>query len=87
MRILYHKNFLKSYTKRIGPNKKLDMQFEARLELFLKDPKNPILKDHKLTGEKRDRRAFSVTGDIRVVYKKFDDSVLFYDIGSHSQVY
>lgn len=87
MKTLYHKNFLKNYRKRIDPNKKLSSQFETRFDQFLKDSKNPALKDHKLTGEKKDRRAFSVTGDIRVVYKKFDDSILLYDIGSHNQVY
>lgn len=87
MKTLYHKNFLKNYRKRIDPNKKLSSQFETRFDQFLKDPKNPVLKDHQLKGEKKEYRAFSITGDVRVVYKKFDDSVLFYDIGTHNQVY
>ncbi len=33
-------------------------------------------------------RAFSVTGDIRIVYFEInDESVLFLDIGTHNQVY
>ncbi|MBI3486516.1 type II toxin-antitoxin system YafQ family toxin [Candidatus Daviesbacteria bacterium] len=47
----------------------------------------PTLKDHKLIGKKFGFRAFSVTGDIRVVYKLINSDVWLYDIGSHNQVY
>ncbi|MBI2326962.1 type II toxin-antitoxin system mRNA interferase toxin, RelE/StbE family [Candidatus Curtissbacteria bacterium] len=87
MRILFHKNYLKHYRKRILPNKKLDKRLENRLELFMKDPSNPLLEDHRLTGDKKEYRAFSITGDYRVVYKKFDDTVVLYDVGTHNQVY
>ena len=87
MRILYHKNYLKNYKRRILPNRKLDEKLEKRLELFFNDSGHPLLKDHRLVGEKKNYRAFAITGDYRVVYKKFDDSILFYDIGTHNQVY
>ena len=87
MKILYHKNFLKNYRKRIDPNKKLGSKFQNRFDKFLKDPKSPVLKDHQLIGKKKEYRAFSVTGDTRVVYKKFDNTILLCDIGSHNQVY
>lgn len=53
----------------------------------MKDPSNPLLEDHRLTGDKKEYRAFSITGDYRVVYKKFDDTVVLYDVGTHNQVY
>lgn len=87
MKILYHKNFIKNYRKRIDPSKKLSSQFKARFDQFLKDPKNPALKDHKLVGKKKGYRAFCITGDIRVVYKRLDNSIVLTDIGSHNQVY
>lgn len=87
MKILFHKNYLKHYKKRILPNKNLDERLETRVELFIKDPINPILDDHRLTGDKKEYRSFSITGDYRVVYKKFDDTVVFYDVGTHNQVY
>jgi len=47
-----------------------------------------LLKDHPLTGKKQGLRAFSITGDVRIVYHFVsDDFVEFLDIGSHNQVY
>lgn len=86
-KILYHKNFIKNYRKRIFPKKELVEEFQKRLEIFIKDPKNLSLKDHKLLGKKRAFRAFSITGDIRVVYKNVEEGVLLFDVGSHNQVY
>lgn len=33
------------------------------------------------------KRAFWITGDIRVVYRVRGDTVYFLDIGTHNQVY
>lgn len=87
MPVKYSKEFLKNYKKRILPNKKLVEQFEQRLTLFLQSPKDFTLRDHKLKGAKRDLRAFSITGDIRVVYYYQSDFLVLVDIGSHNQVY
>lgn len=82
-----HKQFLKSYHRRIISQSAIDRKFEERLKLFLQDPKDPILKDHGLTGKKKTFRAFSITGDIRVVYKIEGNIIRLYDIGTHNQVY
>ncbi len=87
MEIKYHKRFLKNFRKRIISNSKLTNQFEQRLEKFKENPNDPILKDHKLTGDMSEYRAFSVSGDLRVVYRIFGDEIWLYDIGSHNQVY
>lgn len=87
MIIKYHKDFSKHYKKRIAPNAKLTAQFQKQLSKFLADPSDPTLKDHKLVGEKETFRAFSVTGDIRVIYRIVGDELWLYDIGSHNQVY
>lgn len=87
MEIRYHRNFLKSYRKRIKPNSRLDIQFKERISLFKENPKNPLLKDHRLTGGKRQYHSFSVTGDVRVIYQKLADIIILYDIGTHNQVY
>lgn len=87
MQIKYHRRFLKSYQKRVAPDKKLVNRFKQRLELRLKDPASAIIKDHRLTGELKQYRSFSVTGDIRVVYQIEDDTLKLYDVGSHNQVY
>lgn len=87
MRIKYHREFLKNYRKKISPYPKLEKQFKEKLGRFVKDPKDPSLRDHKLIGKRKDFRAFSVAGDIRVVYTIISGSVWLYDIGTHNQIY
>lgn len=88
MKIRLNRRFGKSYKTRIAPNQKLALQTKERINLFAIDTKNPLLKDHGLLGAKRDLRAFSINGDIRIVYMQIsDDEVEFLDIGSHNQVY
>ena len=88
MKIKLHPKFKKAYKTRIAPNKKLIKQTENRIGMFKTNHTNPVLKDHGLSGAKRQLRAFSVTGDIRIVYIPVsEDEVIFIDIGSHNQVY
>lgn len=87
MNINYHKNFIKQFKLRIEPNPKLDKKLHQRLNLFVSDRTNPLLKDHQLSGDKSEYRAFSVTGDIRVIYKQSGNGIMLYAIGSHNQVY
>lgn len=87
MNVHYHKNFLKHFKLRIKPHSQMVTKFQQRLKLFINDSTNPILKDHQLIGPKSYRRAFSVTGNIRVIYQKVAGGVLLMDIGSHNQVY
>lgn len=88
MEIQKHPQFIKQFEKRVRNNAKLVSKYKQRVNLFVQNPKNPLLKDHQLTGEQKDHRAFWITGDIRVVYFPVsNDTVLFINIGSHNQVY
>lgn len=87
MKIQYHKEFLKSYKKRIAPYPKLELQFKKQLDKLIKNPNDPSLRDHKLIGKKKSFRSFSVTGDIRVIYVIVYSNIWLYDVGSHNQVY
>jgi len=87
MKIKYHKEFTKNYQRRIAANPKLVSKFKTRLNQFIDDPTSPALKDHRLIGRLSSYRAFSITGDIRVVYRIVGDELWLYDIGTHSQVY
>lgn len=87
MIIRYHKRFLKHFKQRIVPNLSLDRQYSKRLQLFLSDSKQVLLYDHALHGDLEGYRSFSITGDIRVVYRYEDEGIIFYDIGTHNQVY
>lgn len=88
MTIELHPRFKKSYKSRISHNVKLVSQVTNRVKIFQKDPKTPLLKDHALIGAKKGLRSFWVTGDIRIVYIQLsNDYVIFFDIGTHNQVY
>lgn len=88
MIIELHPSFKKAYQKRIAINQKLVTKLRERLKLFQRDPTYPILKDHPLKGEKINLRAFSVMGNIRIVYLPISENhVILLDIGGHSQFY
>lgn len=88
MKIDFHTSFKKAYKNRISFHKKLAIQTETRITLFKSNPKDPVLKDHPLFGAKKGLRAFSISGDIRIVYIPVSEQeVIFVDIGSHNQVY
>jgi len=86
-KIEFSKKFIKHFRKRIRPYKNIRSKFEKRLQLFQNDRNLPLLRDHQLRGKKNDKRSFSITGDIRIVYKEYGSYILFLDIGAHNQVY
>ncbi|MEK7559455.1 MAG: type II toxin-antitoxin system mRNA interferase toxin, RelE/StbE family [Patescibacteria group bacterium] len=88
MKIELHPDFKKSYRKRIKNNSKLVTKTKDRIEIYRENPSNSILKDHALKGSGNSIRAFSITGDFRIIYKRISkDHILFLDIGTHNQVY
>ena len=88
MIIELHSSFKKSYRKRIAPYSHLVAKTEERIVLFTQNPAHPLLQEHALRGKKLHLRAFSIAGDIRIVYLPIEkDCVLFLDIGTHNQVY
>ena len=82
-----HRQFIKNYQSRISPNPKLIKQFETRLELFMTGIRDYPLDDHPLVGTMKGLRAFSIGGDLRLVYRETETHFEFLDIGSHNQVY
>jgi len=88
IKIQYSKRFKKNFCKRIPENSLLEKKYTKRLNLFIQDPSNKILNNHKLVGKLTNYHAFSITGDIRVIYfQESKETVLFLDIGTHNQVY
>lgn len=87
MKIEFTHDFIKIYKKRFSSLPQFRNQFDKRAKLFEKNPTNPILKDHHLSGKMKGYRAFSVSGDIRVVYCIKGIVAYFIDIGTHNQVY
>jgi len=85
MKIKYHKKFEKRF-KKLSPS--LKSKTILAVEKFIKNPSDKTLSNHPLTGKLQGKRAFSVTGDVRVVFEEHDNYVLvvMLDVGGHSQV-
>lgn len=85
IKIKYTKRFTKQYAK-LTP--KVRTQFIERQRLWLRDPYAIQLHLHMLTGEYAGLYSINITGDIRAIYEKKDDSYVIYGfIGAHSQLY
>lgn len=88
MKISYHKDFVKHFDKRIKSHPNLVKKYKKRYKIFIENKSHPLLKDHKLKGELKGKRSFSITGDIRVIYRELSYNIVeFLDIGTHTQVY
>jgi mRNA-degrading endonuclease YafQ of YafQ-DinJ toxin-antitoxin module len=59
----------------------------AALQRFVADPRDPILRTHKLKGKLAGYWAFSVAGNVRVVFRWEGDEAILVDLGSHDDVY
>lgn len=79
--------FIKIYQRRFSHKQNIQKRFEERVRLFVQNHQDPILNDHALSGKMKGYRAFSVTGDIRVVYYTNNNVAYLVDIGTHNQVY
>lgn len=59
----------------------------AALRRFAADPRDPLLRTHKLKGDLADYWAFSVDDDLRVVFRWDGEVAFLVDLGSHDEVY
>lgn len=85
MKIAFHKNFDKCY-KKLPENQQNKTQ--ERLVLFLKDPFEPILRNHALKGKYLGYRSINITGDLRAIYKSISpEECVFVIIDTHSNLY
>ncbi len=88
MKISFSNSFKKALKKMIKNNPHLEEKFWNRVEIFISDPYNSILKTHKLSGKLKDLWSFRIDYDIRIVFFFADRwSAVFIDIGTHKEVY
>lgn len=86
-RVDFDKTFIKHYKLRIQNQPKLSLQYDTRYRLFCSGARGKPLNDHQLGGNKLGLRSFSITSNIRVIYKETSDAYVFLDVGTHNQVY
>ena len=81
MKILYTTKFVASYKKLQNSVK---TEAEKKEQLFRKDPFDPILKTHKLTGKLKGFWSFSIDRKYRVIFEfSGKNEVVFHIAGSH----
>ena len=81
MKIIYSPKFAREY-------KKLSIETKIKAEkvelLFRKNPFNPKLKIHKLSGHLKDFWSFSIDYSNRVIFEFAEkDIVYFHSVGNH----
>ncbi len=85
MQVLFSKTFTKSYKKL---DEKIRIAFGKRLEIFLENEFDSVLRNHVLQGEYEGTRSISITGDFRAHYIILETKdYYFVAIGSHSELY
>lgn len=86
MKIKYHKRFEKQFKKL---PEKIQEKVIVTIEIFMSDPYNKKLSNHKLKGVLADKNAISVSSDLRIIFEEFENYalVIFIDIGTHNHVY
>ena len=69
-------------------DEELESLVEETIILFQKNPQDTRFSDHALSKRMKGKRAFSITGEIRIIYRQISRNVVrFLDIGTHPQVY
>ena len=85
MEVQFSKQFIKDLAKQ---PRKTQALFFARLTIFIANPADAQLHNHRLKGKLKNFYSINVTGDVRALYEIIDGKVYIYQmIGSHAQLY
>lgn len=85
LKIEEHRLFKKYYKKLSAKEKVL---YKQRIKILQENIKHPLLKVHPLRGNLNGLFAFSLSGDLRVIFMwKSRNHIVLYKIGTHNQVY
>ena len=84
MRVAVSNRFLRRAKKLRAPQ---DAMLRAALRRFAVDPKDPLLRVHKLRGDLAGYWAFTVDEDLRVLFRWEGELAFLVNLGSHDEVY
>jgi mRNA interferase YafQ len=84
VRIRSSSRFLRRARKLKPPRNQL---LRAALRRFAADPRDPLLRTHKLKGDLADYWAFSVDDDLRVLFRWDGDVCFLVGLGTHDEIY
>jgi addiction module RelE/StbE family toxin len=86
-KLVFEKYFIRKTNKLIKSSSEIDDRLSKVLKFLRDDPFNPQLKTHSLSGRHKGKYACSLTHELRVIFKLYDDIVHLLDIGTHDEVY
>ncbi len=84
MRVRASTRFLRRVKKLRQPQSTM---LRAALRRFAADPRDPLLRTHKLKGELAGYWAFSVDDDLRVLFRWDGEIAFLVNVGTHDEVY
>lgn len=87
MRLKLDNTFRKRAKKLLQKNSSLEERYVDLLTKLSNNPFDPTLHTHPLKGAMEGKYACSLTYELRVVFKLYDDIVHLLDIGTHDEVY
>lgn len=88
LKIKFSGNFVKMYDELLEQDSELEDLVDELRTIFVKNPKDTRLRSYKLSGKMKGQFAFSITGDIRIIYEVTGkNTVRFLAIGPHEKVY
>ncbi|EKD93384.1 MAG: hypothetical protein ACD_28C00158G0001 [uncultured bacterium] len=87
IKVVFTPHFRKSYKKLVKNSEKLKSVIHEKLKLFERNPLDPSLKNHNLKGKLKGYRAIVIGYDLRAIFRCEDEIVIFFDIGTHDEVY
>ena len=84
MRVIYKKKFIRRYKKL---SDKVQASFKKRRDLLLGDLYHPQLNRHSLKGSMQPLESINITGDYHALFVQEEGRIIFYAIGTHSELY
>ena len=85
MNIQYHDHFKKKYQKYPEP---IQQAIKSRITLFVQNPVDPLLNNHKLKGKYKGYRSINITADFRAIYRPTDaNTAYFVEVDNHNNLY
>jgi len=85
--IEYAPAYLKKAKKIAKAHPNIKTLYAETLNRLSEDPFNSLLHTHPLTGDMHGKYACSLTYDLRIVFRLYDNIVHILDIGTHDEVY
>jgi mRNA-degrading endonuclease YafQ of YafQ-DinJ toxin-antitoxin module len=84
MRVTASSRFLRRAKKLREPQATM---LRAALRRFAADPRDPLLRTHKLKGDLAEYWAFAVDENLRVLFRWIGEEAFLVNLGTHDEVY